>query len=107
MCLGSARAGVLAMANSRARTRDLSRAADARLRKLFGATPNRTRGTRVLPRSTRTAFVSSIHDLMRLLKILLQRAPRHHRRRRRFGVTLVVWNEDAREECFQGGAAVA
>ena len=38
---------------------------------------------------------------------LLQRVPHRHRRRRCFGVTLVVWNEDAWEECFQSGAAFA
>jgi len=29
-----------------------------------------------------------------------------HRRHCRFGVTLVVWNENAREKCFYGGAAI-
>src|SRR5215211_4004751 len=36
-----------------------------------------------------------------------KRAPHHHRGHRHFGVTLVGWNEDAREECFQSRAAVA
>jgi hypothetical protein len=36
-----------------------------------------------------------------------QRAAHHHRRRRGSGVTLVVCDENARQECFEGGAAVA
>ena len=41
------------------------------------------------------------------LENFLQRVAPYHRRCRRFGVTLVVWNEDAWEKCFHLGPAVA
>ena len=53
--------------------------------------------------SAETSGVTSARSFENFLK----RPARHHRHRRRFGITLVVWNEDAREECFQDGAAVA